>query len=110
MRPAQPAQVPRGRWQCVEIMLKLNSAPDRADGELALWLDGKPIARHSISPLKLNLTGAIDGATLSFRVESPAYLILEVDDLRRLVIAWGREPLRRDRISSMVLRPFRTRN
>jgi hypothetical protein len=33
--------VPRDRWQCVEIMLKCNSAPDERDGELALWLDGK---------------------------------------------------------------------
>lgn len=39
--PAQPAPVPRNRWQCVEIMVKLNSAPDKADGDLALWLDGK---------------------------------------------------------------------
>ena len=34
--------VPRGRWQCVEVMLKLNSSPGERDGELALWLDGKP--------------------------------------------------------------------
>ena len=38
--PETPLQVPRGRWQCVEVMAKLNSAPDKADGELALWLDG----------------------------------------------------------------------
>lgn len=44
LRPARPALVPRGRWQCVEVMLKLNSAPDRPDGELALWLDGKLVA------------------------------------------------------------------
>jgi len=44
LRPARPALVPRNRWQCVEIMLKLNSAPDRPDGELALWLDGKRVA------------------------------------------------------------------
>lgn len=37
----QPLLVPRGRWQCVEFMTKLNSAPDKSDGELALWLDGK---------------------------------------------------------------------
>ncbi len=41
MRPARPALVPKDRWQCVEVMLKLNSSPDAADGELALWLDGK---------------------------------------------------------------------
>jgi hypothetical protein len=43
--PAQPLQVPRDRWQCVEVMLKLNSVPEKADGELALWLDGKPAMR-----------------------------------------------------------------
>lgn len=40
-----PLRVPRGRWQCVEIMMKCNSAPERSDGELALWLDGK-LAMH----------------------------------------------------------------
>ncbi len=37
----RPAVIPRDRWQCVEVMLQLNSEPDKADGELALWLDGK---------------------------------------------------------------------
>lgn len=41
LKPVQPALIPRGRWQCVEIMLKLNSTPAARDGELALWLDGK---------------------------------------------------------------------
>jgi hypothetical protein len=45
IRSDTPAVVPKGRWQCVEVMLKLNSVPDRADGELALWLDGKPAYR-----------------------------------------------------------------
>jgi hypothetical protein len=39
--PEAPALVPKNRWQCVEVMLKLNSAPEKPDGELALWLDGK---------------------------------------------------------------------
>lgn len=42
IRGPRPAVVPRDRWQCVEIMMKLNSAPDHSDGELALWLDGVP--------------------------------------------------------------------
>ncbi len=41
LRLPQPALVPRDQWQCVEIMFKCNSAPDVADGELAMWLDGK---------------------------------------------------------------------
>ena len=43
LTPAQPTLVPRDRWQCVEVMLQCNSAPDKSDGELALWLDGKPV-------------------------------------------------------------------
>lgn len=41
LTPAQPAPVASDRWQCVEVMLKCNSAPDKFDGELVLWLDGK---------------------------------------------------------------------
>ena len=44
LRPAQPRQAPRGTWQCVEMMLKMNSAPEIADGGLALWLDGRLVA------------------------------------------------------------------
>jgi hypothetical protein len=54
LAPAEPRPVPRGRWQCVEVMLKGNTVPppragDREaaperDGELALWLDGKLVA------------------------------------------------------------------
>lgn len=41
--PESPLPVPRGRWQCVEVMAKLNSASDKSDGELALWLDGEKV-------------------------------------------------------------------
>jgi hypothetical protein len=47
LRPAQPAVAPRDRWQLVEIMLQLNSEPEKADGEAAIWIDGKPIARFA---------------------------------------------------------------
>jgi hypothetical protein len=42
LSPAVPARVPAGRWQCVEVRMKLN-APGRRDGALALWLDGEPV-------------------------------------------------------------------
>lgn len=45
LQPARPALVPRDRWQCVEIFLKLNSAPSEKDGALTLWLDGEPVLR-----------------------------------------------------------------
>ena len=44
LHPVNPQQVPRNRWQCIEAMIKLNTVPDKSDGELALWLDGKPVA------------------------------------------------------------------
>jgi hypothetical protein len=40
LRPVEDQQVPRARWQCVELMIKLNK-PGARDGELALWLDGR---------------------------------------------------------------------
>jgi RNA polymerase sigma-70 factor (ECF subfamily) len=36
--------IPRGRWLCVEVMVKANSDPDLADGEQALWIDGRQVA------------------------------------------------------------------
>jgi hypothetical protein len=42
LSPAQAVPVAQGEWTCVELMIKLNSAPDERDGELALWVDGKP--------------------------------------------------------------------
>jgi hypothetical protein len=47
LHPVQPALVPRDRWQCVEVMVKLNSKPETPDGELALWLDGKLVAHFA---------------------------------------------------------------
>ena len=43
--PEEPEQAKRGEWQCVEFMIKLNSAPDKRDGEQAFWIDGKPVSR-----------------------------------------------------------------
>ncbi len=41
LSPANPVPVPRGKWQCVELMIKLNSSPKKSDGELALWIEGR---------------------------------------------------------------------
>jgi len=43
--PITPVLAPRDRWICVEIMVRMNSAPDKADGEQALWIDGKLVGR-----------------------------------------------------------------
>jgi hypothetical protein len=34
-------QIEPGRWHCVEVMIKANSSPEKADGEQALWIDGE---------------------------------------------------------------------
>jgi hypothetical protein len=39
--PRKEPQALRGKWQCVEMMLKANTRPDRRDGEAALWIDGR---------------------------------------------------------------------
>lgn len=57
LRPAEPAAVPRDRWQCVEVMLKLNSAPEQSDGELALWLDGRPVVHFAKGTPRSSWTG-----------------------------------------------------
>ena len=41
LRMIEDPVIPTERWQCIEVMLQLNQ-PDRRDGELALWIDGKP--------------------------------------------------------------------
>lgn len=44
LQPVDDLPVPVDRWQCVEVMIRLNSEPQSHDGELALWLDGKLVA------------------------------------------------------------------
>jgi len=38
--------VTRGQWICVEFMLKMNHPVVRANGEQALWIDGRPWVKH----------------------------------------------------------------
>lgn len=42
---AGPARVipPLNQWQCWEFMIQANTAPDKADGKQAMWVDGKLI-------------------------------------------------------------------
>lgn len=35
------------QWQCWEFMIQANSAPDRADGKQAMWIDGKLIGEFT---------------------------------------------------------------
>gem|GEM_PF-577768 len=42
--PKEPVPVPRDRWVCVEVMVKMNSSPERSDGEQAFWIDGRLVS------------------------------------------------------------------
>jgi predicted amidohydrolase len=44
---AQRVVSPLDRWQCWEFMIQANSAPDKADGEQAMWVDGKPVGEFT---------------------------------------------------------------
>jgi hypothetical protein len=37
----EPMPIKRGEWTCIEWSIKLNSAPDKADGAQRFWVDGK---------------------------------------------------------------------
>jgi hypothetical protein len=53
-------QIEAGRWYCVEVMIKANTSPEKADGEQALWIDGelkahfRKIRWRTSAELKLN--------------------------------------------------------
>ena len=38
-------EVERGRWVCVELMMKMNEPVTESNGEQALWIDGRPWER-----------------------------------------------------------------
>ncbi|MDH7569166.1 MAG: hypothetical protein QHJ73_06225 [Armatimonadota bacterium] len=57
LHPARPVLIPRERWICVEFMVKLNSAPELRDGELALWIDGEPVAHFRQGVPRTRWTG-----------------------------------------------------
>lgn len=38
-RPAPDIRLERGRWVCLELMMRLNT-PGQSDGEMAFWMDG----------------------------------------------------------------------
>lgn len=38
---------PRNQWQCWEFMLQANTAPEQADGEQAMWVDGRLVGKFT---------------------------------------------------------------
>lgn len=50
--PKEPAIVPRDEWQCVEFMVKMNSTPEKSDGEQAFWINGELKGRFAPGSVK----------------------------------------------------------
>jgi hypothetical protein len=38
---------PKNKWQCWEFMVQANSAPDKADGRQAMWVDGRRVGEFT---------------------------------------------------------------
>ncbi|MBI3418486.1 MAG: hypothetical protein HY043_24610 [Verrucomicrobia bacterium] len=38
---------PLNRWQCWEFMIQANTAPDKADGKQAMWVDGELVGEFT---------------------------------------------------------------
>jgi hypothetical protein len=58
-KPKEKFLIERGRWYCLEIMVKVNH-PDKADGEQAFWVNGQLIGHftglkwRTVEDLKVN--------------------------------------------------------
>ncbi len=82
--PIQP-----GRWYCVEVMLKANSHPEKADGEQAFWVDGELYGRftgfrwRTTDKLKINSFWL-----LFYNTDQPARHNKDPDPLSRVMEVW----------------------
>ncbi|MCX8038799.1 MAG: hypothetical protein N3D11_17465 [Candidatus Sumerlaeia bacterium] len=78
-----------GRWYCVEAMLKANSAPDKADGEQAFWVDGELYGRfggfrwRTTDKLKINTFWL-----LYYNTDQPAQHNKDPDPKSRVMEVW----------------------
>jgi hypothetical protein len=45
LQGAPKQKIPKNKWICVEMMIKLNDPPESKNGEQAFWIDGK-LVRH----------------------------------------------------------------
>jgi hypothetical protein len=41
--PVPPSKIERGKWYCVEVMMKLNNPVSSYNGEQALWINGEKV-------------------------------------------------------------------
>ena len=81
--------IERGRWYCVEAMVKANSSPEKSDGEQAFWVDGELYGRfegfnwRSTDKLKLNSFWL-----LYYNTDQPARHNKDPDPASRVMEVW----------------------
>jgi len=65
-KPKPACFAERGKWMCIEFMLKANSAPDKNDGAQAFWVDGKLVGHWDSLTWRSTNDLKISGFHLSF--------------------------------------------
>lgn len=86
--PDPPVRVERGKWVCVEVMLKCNSAPDKADGEQALWIDGKEVGRWGGIRWRTDPKLKVNGVWMLYYLTDTAVRQNNVKDPKQVSRVW----------------------
>jgi hypothetical protein len=86
--PKDPPRVERDKWICVEVMLKCNSAPDKADGEQALWLDGKEVGRWGGFRWRTDMKLKVNGLWMLYYITDNAARQNHVTSPRKVNRVW----------------------
>jgi hypothetical protein len=91
--PKDPPRVERDKWICVEVMLKCNSAPGggqqaRANGEQALWLDGKEVGRWGGIRWRTDPKLKVNGLWMLYYITDNAARQNNVKEPRRVNRVW----------------------
>jgi len=84
----EPTVIPElGKWICMEVMVKAN-APDKHDGELGLWQDGKLIGHFKGISLRTTAELKINVFWLSFYVTEQTFTANKVADPPKVSKCW----------------------
>ena len=86
--PEPRVPVVRDQWVCVEVMLKCNSAPDKADGEQALWIDGKEVGRWGGFRWRTDPKLKVNGLWMLYYITSNAARQNRVKEPRETNTVW----------------------
>jgi hypothetical protein len=86
--PKEPQRVETDNWVCVEVMLKCNTAPDKADGEQALWIDGKEAGRWGGIRWRTDEKLKVNGIWLLYYITETAYKQNEVREPKMTNRVW----------------------